>query len=63
MSISDNRVHLDEGTGMDLRISLADGDLADLESLQDWLGQECELTGRVRLSGSAPRSPAVPTSR
>jgi hypothetical protein len=40
---------------MDLRISLADGDLADLESLQDWLGQERELTGRVRLSGSAPR--------
>jgi hypothetical protein len=55
VSISDNHVHLGEGTGMELRISLADGDLADLESLQDWLGQERELTGRVRPSGPAPR--------
>lgn len=40
---------------MDIRISVADGELADLESLDNWLRGEPELAGRVRLAGPAPR--------
>jgi Effector Associated Constant Component 1 len=40
---------------VDIRISVTKGDLADLESLDDWLSEEHELAGRVKLAGSAPR--------
>jgi len=40
---------------MEIRISVADGDLADLESLDDWLRGEPELAGLVRLDGLPPR--------
>jgi hypothetical protein len=39
---------------VEIRISVADGDLADLESLDDWLHGEPELAGQVRAVGSAP---------
>jgi hypothetical protein len=37
-------------------MSVAGGDIAELESLGDWLRGERELTGRVRLASAAPRS-------
>jgi hypothetical protein len=37
------------------RISIANGTLADLESLCDWLNREHALMGRVRLTGSPLR--------
>ena len=40
---------------MDARISIAGGDLTELESLQDWLGRERALAGRVKFTGSTPR--------
>ena len=40
---------------MEIRISVVDGGLADLESLDDWLRAERELAGRVRLDGPEPR--------
>ncbi len=40
---------------MELRISLATGDLADLESLHDWLSDESGL-GRVKAAGPEPRA-------
>jgi|SRR5271169_6151653 len=41
---------------MDVRISLVGGNPAsDLESLDDWLQGEPELTGRVRVSAPVPR--------
>lgn len=40
---------------MDIRISVIDGDPADLESLDDWLRGERELAGRVKLTGPPPR--------
>lgn len=49
-----NRGHIiAEGT-VEIRISVADGDLADLESLGDWLRGELELAGRVKAAGSPP---------
>jgi Effector Associated Constant Component 1 len=39
---------------VDIRISVTRGDLADLESLDDWLRGERELAGRVKLAGTAP---------
>jgi hypothetical protein len=39
---------------VEIRISVADGDLADLESLDDWLRGEPELAGRVRAVGPSP---------
>jgi hypothetical protein len=39
---------------VEIRISVADGDVADLESLDDWLRGEPELAGRVRAVGSPP---------
>ena len=40
---------------MEIRISIASGDLADLESLDDWLRGERELAGRVTLAAPSPR--------
>ena len=40
---------------MEIFISVAGGDLAHLESLDDWLRGERKLAGRVRLTGPAPR--------
>lgn len=39
---------------MEVRISVSNGNLADLESLADWLRGEPELAGRVKLTGQAP---------
>jgi hypothetical protein len=39
---------------VDIRISVTHGDLADLESLDNWLRGERELAGRVKLAGTAP---------
>lgn len=36
---------------MEVRISVVDGGPAELESLDDWLRQERELAGRVKLVG------------
>ena len=44
------------GTGVELRISLGEGDLSDLEALHDWLRDERELNGRVRAAGPEPRA-------
>jgi Effector Associated Constant Component 1 len=41
---------------VELRISLASGGLADLESLHDWLCDESALGGRVRAMGTEPRT-------
>jgi Effector Associated Constant Component 1 len=46
--------HQREGDSVEIRISVADGDLADLESLDDWLRGEPELAGRVKAVGSPP---------
>jgi hypothetical protein len=46
--------HQRRGDGVEIRISVADGDVADLESLDDWLRGEPELAGRVRAVGSPP---------
>lgn len=40
---------------MEIRISVADGDPADLESLSDWLRGERELGGRIKLTGPPMR--------
>jgi hypothetical protein len=40
---------------VDIRFSVIDGDVADLESLDDWLRGERELAGRVTVAGPAPR--------
>jgi hypothetical protein len=40
---------------VEIRISVADGDLTVLESLGDWLRSERELVGRVKLTGQLPR--------
>jgi hypothetical protein len=40
---------------VEIRISVAAGGLADLESLDEWLGGERGLAGRVKLARSAPR--------
>ena len=40
---------------MEIRISMADGALTELESLNDWLGGERELAGRVKLASAEPR--------
>lgn len=40
---------------MEIRISVADGALPELESLDDWLRGERELAGRVKLLGGKPR--------
>jgi Effector Associated Constant Component 1 len=42
------------GDGVEIRISVADGDQADLESLDDWLRGEPELAGQVKAAGSPP---------
>jgi hypothetical protein len=39
---------------VEIRISVADGDPADLESLNDWLRGEPGLAGRVSAVGSSP---------
>lgn len=39
---------------MEVRISVSEGDLADLESLNDWLRGERELAGRVKLAAPPP---------
>jgi hypothetical protein len=39
---------------VEIGISVAGGDTADLESLEDWLRGEDVLAGRVRLAGSRP---------
>jgi hypothetical protein len=39
---------------MEIRISVAEGDLADLESLDKWLRGEPELAGHVRLAARPP---------
>lgn len=41
---------------MEIRISVADGDAADVESLADWLRGERELTGRVNHASPELRS-------
>lgn len=41
---------------MEIRVSVANGNVADLESLDDWLRGERELAGRVKLAGPAPRA-------
>lgn len=41
---------------MEIRISVTDGELADLESLDEWLRGKRELAGRVRLAGPQPRA-------
>jgi hypothetical protein len=46
--------HRRGGDGVEIRISVADGDLAELESLDDWLRGEPELAGRVKAAGSPP---------
>jgi Effector Associated Constant Component 1 len=40
---------------LDIGISVAQGALADLESLDSWLRGEPELAGRVRIAGAPPR--------
>jgi hypothetical protein len=40
---------------MEIRISVVRNHSAELESLQDWLRQEQELSGRVALATSSPR--------
>jgi hypothetical protein len=40
---------------VEIRISVVEGDLAELESLDEWLRRERALAGRVRLDGPAPR--------
>lgn len=40
---------------MEVSISIAAGDAAELESLDDWLRQERELAGRVKLVAPEPR--------
>jgi hypothetical protein len=40
---------------VDVSISVAAGDAAELESLDDWLPQERELAGRVKLVAPEPR--------
>jgi hypothetical protein len=40
---------------VDIRFSVIDGDVADLESLDDWLRGERELAGRVTVAGPPPR--------
>jgi hypothetical protein len=40
---------------VEIRISVVEGDLAELESLDDWLRHERALAGRVRLDGPAPQ--------
>jgi len=40
---------------VDIRFSVIDGDVADLESLDDWLRGERELAGRVSVAGPRPR--------
>jgi len=44
------------GDGVEIRISVVGGDMAELESLDDWLRGERELAGRVRLTGPGPRT-------
>jgi hypothetical protein len=46
--------HQRGGDSVEIRISVADGDLADLESLDDWLRGEPELAGRVSAAGAPP---------
>ena len=41
---------------MDIRFSVIDGDVTDLESLDDWLRGEGELAGRVTVAGPGPRA-------
>lgn len=41
---------------MEVRISLAGGDLSDLEALHDWLRDERELSGRVRAVSPDPKA-------
>jgi Effector Associated Constant Component 1 len=41
---------------VEIRISVADGDVADLESLDDWLRGERGLAGRVKLIGPVPHT-------
>src|ERR1700744_3844740 len=40
---------------MEVRISVVGNNLADLEALDDWLRQERELAGRVKISAVRPR--------
>jgi hypothetical protein len=40
---------------MQVRISIAGGDHAELESLNDWLRREHALAGRVSFTGAPPR--------
>lgn len=40
---------------MEIRISMAGGEITELESLDDWLRGERELTGRVKLVSAQPR--------
>jgi hypothetical protein len=46
--------HQRGGDSVEIRISVADGDLADLESLDDWLRGEPELAGRVNAVSNPP---------
>lgn len=43
------------GDRVEIRISVVNGNLADLESLDFWLQSEPELVGRVKLAGPPPR--------
>jgi hypothetical protein len=40
---------------VEIRLSVADGDRAELESLEAWLRGERGLAGRVKLAGARPR--------
>ena len=40
---------------MEVRISVVGNNLADLEALDDWLRQERELAGRVKIAAAPPR--------
>jgi hypothetical protein len=42
--------------GVEIRISVAGGDVADMESLYDWLRGESELAGRVKLASPGPQA-------
>lgn len=46
---------------MEIRISVSEGDVSDLESLADWLRGEPDLAGRVKLTGQAPASGTMGT--